>query len=128
MLKEIVIKILKYVNAKKLRIEKEVILDRKTSYSFSTKFEGKNKIGKNACINNSKVGFATYIGKECIFDNTIIGKYCCIANNVKPIKYEIEFCDFPGEHENDTKIVQTKVTPITSYTFKKSIVKAIENN
>ncbi len=85
MLKEIVIKILKYVNAKKLRIEKEVILDRKTSYSFSTKFEGKNKIGKNACINNSKVGFATYIGKECIFDNTIIGKYCCIANNVKVI-------------------------------------------
>lgn len=52
----------------------------------------------------------------------------CIANNVKPIKYEIEFCDFPGEHENDTKIVQTKVTPITSYTFKKSIVKAIENS
>ena len=61
---------------------------------------------------------------QSIFENMLY----CIANNVKPIKYEIEFCDFPGEHENDTKIVQTKVTPITSYTFKKSIVKAIETS
>lgn len=85
MLKKLIIKFFKYIKKKKLRISKNVIMGKGVSYSFSTKFEGKNKIGENTCINNSKVGFATYIGQECLFVNTIIGKYSCIANNVKII-------------------------------------------
>lgn len=85
MLKKLIICILKFIKRKKLKFEKYVIIDKKVKYSFNSYFEGKNKINQNTCIDNSSVGFATYIGQGCSFINTKIGKYCCIANNVKTI-------------------------------------------
>ena len=85
MLKKLIIYVLKLIKRKKLRINRKVIIDKKVNFTFDTLFEGKNKINKNTIIDNSVIGFATYIGENCLFINTVIGKYCCIANDVKTI-------------------------------------------
>lgn len=85
MIKAQIMRILRFFNRNFLRVNKNVLLDKKVIYSFDSIFEGKNKIDKNTSIYNSKIGFATYIGQKCLFVNTQIGKYCCIANNVKVI-------------------------------------------
>lgn len=59
-----------------------------SSYAYinrGTLFGGQNVIHSNVNIVNSKIGYATYIGKNSQLPNTIIGAYCSIANNVKVI-------------------------------------------
>lgn len=85
MIRKLIIRILKFIEKKKLKICKKVILEKRVKFTLNSFFEGKNKINKNSIIDNSKIGFATYIGHDCVFTNTTIGKYCSIANNVKVI-------------------------------------------
>ncbi len=85
MLKRFIVYILKIIKRRKIKVRKKVIIDKNANFTFNSLFEGKNKINKNTTIDNSKIGFATYIGQECVFVNTKIGRYCCIANNVKTI-------------------------------------------
>jgi acetyltransferase-like isoleucine patch superfamily enzyme len=37
---------------------------------------------KNSIVNNSVIASYTYIGKNCLIQNTTIGKFCSIANDV----------------------------------------------
>lgn len=49
----------------------------------NTTLEGANKIGANSIIGDSYVGYGTYLGGDCIFSTSKIGKYCSIAMGVK---------------------------------------------
>lgn len=49
------------------------------------KFEGKNAIGKKTYYSSSVLGYASYMGQNCEFSNTLIGKYCSIGNGVKVV-------------------------------------------
>ena len=70
-------------------------------------------INKNCKIINSKIGFGTYIGENCKFQETSIGKYCSIASNIKT---------YLGEHPTN-KYVSTfpsfyfNTTNILGFTF-----------
>lgn len=81
---ELIKKLLKYIYYTKLKT-KNIIVKSKTNISINTKFEGRNVINKNVHIYSSKIGCGTYIGESSILINTIVGKYCSIANNVKTV-------------------------------------------
>lgn len=49
----------------------------------NSSFGGKNNIGPNCVLKSTNVGYATYIRSDCYFEQTNIGKYCSIANNVR---------------------------------------------
>lgn len=51
----------------------------------NTKLEGNNIINKNVNIVNSQIGYATYIGENSKLNNSKIGRYCSIAEEVKII-------------------------------------------
>lgn len=70
---------------KYLKMKKKVIINKDVTFSADSIFEGKNNINANTIISKTKVGFATYIGQNCNFINTQIGKFCSIANNVKTV-------------------------------------------
>lgn len=50
-----------------------------------TTLEGKNRILKNTRLVNCYVGFSTFIGQNCSFVNTDIGRYCSIGEGVRII-------------------------------------------
>lgn len=68
-----------------LKFIKKVIIKNKTNFTINSKFDGVNVIGANSNIFNSHIGYATYMGSNSYFVNTVIGKYCSIANNVKTV-------------------------------------------
>ena len=45
-------------------------------------FGGSNSVKRNSNVNNSFIGFGTYIGQHCRIENCNIGNYTSIANNV----------------------------------------------
>lgn len=55
--------------------------------SKKTIFAGNNVIHNNANIVNSSLGYATYVGKNCIMPNVVLGSYCSIAGNVEVLPY-----------------------------------------
>lgn len=57
-----------------------VLLDRRTE------FEGENSIGRNTIINNTRIGFASYIGDESNLSDTRIGRYSCISHRVTVVE------------------------------------------
>lgn len=70
-----------YLKNKNIYISPSVILNK------NTKFQGKNKIGKDCIISNTSIGFATYIGANTYLSECEIGKYCSIAQNVKVLPF-----------------------------------------
>ncbi|EOR28274.1 hexapeptide repeat-containing protein acetyltransferase [Clostridium sartagoforme AAU1] len=70
---------------KKNRLPNNVLLEKRAFYDKKTNFEGNNKIGRKSNVARSIVGYGTYLGENCILNNTKIGKYCSIASNVKLI-------------------------------------------
>ncbi|MEA2041475.1 MAG: CatB-related O-acetyltransferase, partial [Bacteroidota bacterium] len=46
-------------------------------------FGGNNYIGKNTEFFNSELGFASYIANNSVIQNTKIGKFCSIGDNVR---------------------------------------------
>lgn len=50
-----------------------------------SKFEGRNRIGRNSIIIRTCFGYGSYIGNDCVFENTQIGRFCSIASGVKLI-------------------------------------------
>lgn len=55
--------------------------------SKKTFFAGYNVIHNNVNIVNSSLGYASYVGKNCIMPNVVIGSYCSISGNVEVLPY-----------------------------------------
>lgn len=55
--------------------------------SKKTVFAGYNVIHNNVNIVNSSLGYASYVGKNCIMPNVVIGSYCSISGNVEVLPY-----------------------------------------
>ena len=54
-------------------------------FFLTSEFEGGNVVRHNARVKNSKIGYGTYIGKECDIKDCNIGKFCSIGQRVKTI-------------------------------------------
>lgn len=78
-------KIIKSIYFMILEKKRNIKIKSKYYVDFKSKFEGNNIIHKKTNISNSKIGYGTYIGEGSTFINTIVGKYCSIASNVKTI-------------------------------------------
>lgn len=52
----------------------------------NTIFEGKNKIGPHSFLESSRLGFGSYIGSNCHFYKTEIGRFTSIGNWVNVIQ------------------------------------------
>lgn len=75
-----------YINALCISISKRNI--RITPFSRidrRTVLEGYNSIGRNSILLRSSVGYYTYLGNNCVFTNTVIGRFCSISSNVEMI-------------------------------------------
>lgn len=83
MCRKILLRILYYINKKKLILQKKCIIEPRTQISISSKFEGRNYISEGATIRKSKIGFASYVGVNSLIQNADIGRYTCISNNVQ---------------------------------------------
>ena len=53
--------------------------------SIDCQFEGRNYLSGNTCFVNSRLGYASGTGSNCYFKDTKIGKYTCIAGNVRGV-------------------------------------------
>ena len=74
------------------KIEKNAVIDRGSS------FEGKNVIKRNSDILHSHLGYASYVGEDCFKKNAVIGRYTCIANDVKTVSETHPSKDFVSAH------------------------------
>lgn len=63
-------------------IRKNVRFKRKVKINKKTKLEGNNIIYRGTNINNSEVGFGTYIASNGNLQNIVIGRFCSIGPNV----------------------------------------------
>jgi len=61
---------------------KGAIIDKGCAIDFQSKIDVNVHILSNTMINNSKISSYSYIGRNCIVQNTEIGKFCSIANDV----------------------------------------------
>lgn len=66
---------------KKKLMKENIYISKKTTI-VNTTFENSTKIGPYCNLNNSKIGFGTYIGNNTSLPNTEIGRYCSIAQKV----------------------------------------------
>lgn len=69
---------LRYINKCKLQVLSSTVVN-------GCSFEGKNIVGRNAYLNHTVLGLATFIGYGCEFKNSTLGRFCSIGNNVKVI-------------------------------------------
>ena len=60
--------------------KKHVILAKDSVVAFNSAFEGFNRVGSGSTF-SGKLGYASYIGKNCII-NAEVGRYSCIGNCV----------------------------------------------
>jgi acetyltransferase-like isoleucine patch superfamily enzyme len=65
-----------FFNGKKIKISPNVNI-------AGSKFEGKNVLNANTIFANSVLGICSYIGSDCSFVDTKIGRFCSIGNRVK---------------------------------------------
>lgn len=69
----------------KSRFLNDVFFEKGVYITKDSQFQGANYIHENTMFISSKLGFASYIGADCKFYNTVIGKYCSISDNVRVI-------------------------------------------
>lgn len=64
---------------------KNILLHSKVLLNNRTNLEGNNVIYSNSQINDSNIGFGTYISQNCMLPHSEIGRFCCVASDVKII-------------------------------------------
>ena len=69
-------------NSIRFFIRKDIIIGNNVATNES-RFEGKNCINCNTVFVGSSLGYGTYIGTDCNFSNTEIGRYCSIGAHVR---------------------------------------------
>ena len=50
--------------------------------SYNSRYEGYNSVADYCVIPNCDIGYGTYFSPHCVADNTWIGKYCSVADDV----------------------------------------------
>lgn len=80
---------------KRMMIEKKShsIMRQGTYLYGGSELFGHNYIGRNSLLCNVKVGYCSYMNKNCDLKNTVIGKYTSIGNDVSTVL---------GKHPSDT--------------------------
>ena len=84
-------------NLFKYRKNKDITIGKNVAIIRSS-FEGKNKIYDNTIFVRSQLGIGSYIGKNGVFGDTIIGRYCSIGNNVKIVSSTHPANEFVSTH------------------------------
>ncbi|MGG3692578.1 CatB-related O-acetyltransferase [Heyndrickxia ginsengihumi] len=64
---------------------KKCKFDPKSFFDKNSNFEGRNRLGYNTRIKNTKVGYASYIASNTNIYHTVIGKYSSIGPNVQTL-------------------------------------------
>lgn len=62
---------------------KQVIIRKGTLFNVSTIFEGNNIINRNCHLYEAHIGLGTYMGNDCILNNTYIGRYCALGAGIR---------------------------------------------
>lgn len=70
---------------KKKAIEKNCIFYKDSYFDENTEFEGWNLLAEGACLCNSYIGYASYLGRETYLNRVKIGRYTCIGPKVENI-------------------------------------------
>lgn len=79
-------------------IDKEIYLDIETEIDIHTEFEGRNAALNGVILNECKVGYASYISSNTVFDNVKIGKFSSIGPNIRVIRGQHPTRDFVSTH------------------------------
>lgn len=80
-----------YIVRKVKELYKKVYWHNKCRFMFQAEadmrcyFEGENYISEKSSVINTRFGYASGVGKNCLIKNAEIGKYVCIANNVRTV-------------------------------------------
>lgn len=71
-------------NLQRIRLRKKHISIREgTLFNSSTILEGYNYINRYCHLYGAYVGTGTYMGDECVFNSTCIGKYCALGAGIR---------------------------------------------
>lgn len=90
-----IIEHIKLISFKIKQKKKNVVFGTRAYANASSMFEGYNKIGAYSYIKDTKMGYASYCGKNCKLYNANIGKYSSIGANVMIIR---------GQHPIDKNV------------------------
>lgn len=63
-----------------------VRVEKGARFNVNTYFEGRNYIGENSLIEDSVIGYDSYLSKATIFQNVRIGRYSAIGSGVSVIR------------------------------------------
>ncbi len=61
-------------------------------------FEGCNVVHRRTAIRNTRIGYGSYIGSNCLLQYALIGRYCSIAENVQVITATHPTKEFVSTH------------------------------
>lgn len=62
---------------------KQIIIGEGTLFNGTTIFEGNNRINRYCHLYGAHVGTGTYMGDECVFNSTYIGRYCALGAGIR---------------------------------------------
>lgn len=82
----------------KIRYRKTCIIERDAVVYGECSFEGNNKISPGAHVTSSRLGYASYIGKNSIINRAIIGRFCSIGDDVKLVSATHPIEGFASTH------------------------------
>ncbi|WP_035321988.1 CatB-related O-acetyltransferase [Peribacillus kribbensis] len=68
-----------------LNRRKNVVIKENVNFNRNTQLEGNNIIYSGCQINNTIVGYGTYLSHNCRLPNSVVGKFCSIGENTKII-------------------------------------------
>ncbi|PWW49665.1 CatB-related O-acetyltransferase [Eubacterium limosum] len=63
--------------------KKQVAVGKGTLFNKSTVFEGYNNVHRNCHLYGAHIGIGSYMGDECVFNSTYIGKYCALGAGIR---------------------------------------------
>lgn len=89
-------KIKQYIH--RFKVRKKCIIEGNVTLDSAAKFEGKNRITKDATLLNVSIGYASYIGNRSFIKNTKMGRYCCIGPDVVTIVGSHPTSEFVSTH------------------------------
>ena len=63
--------------------KKQIFIGKGTFFNRATVFEGNNNVHRYCHLYGTHIGLGTYMGDECVFNSTNIGKYCAFGAGIR---------------------------------------------